>query len=670
MICLRHKQRSMFILVFAVCLASVANGQLSVKSALEKQLMDPQLSLQEVQAYAESRILPMPELTTVEEWERYASEVRQDILEKVVFRGEAKHWRSLSTNVEWLETIDGGDGYHIRKLRYELLPGMWVAALLYEPDSLDGKVPVVMNVNGHDRPDGKAADYKQLRCINQAKRGMIALNVEWLGMGQLNTPGFDHYKMNQLNLCGTSGLAPFYLAMSRGLDVLLEHENADPARVAVAGLSGGGWQTIIISALDERVTFCNPVAGYSSFRTRARLTSDLGDSEQTPCDFASITDYAQLTAMLAPRAALLTKNADDNCCFKAAHALPPLLEAAAPVYQLYEASGNLRYHINHDPGTHNFGLDNRQQLYAAFADYFYTGDSTFERTEIPSEQEVKTKEQLFVELPSDNLDFNTLALKLSQQLEHPVPESTQLGMWQEQMRAILRDVVRAHDYHTLAIEQSHESTAAGTAVWWWLRIDGDWTIPAVEITTPQVTPGKLAIIISDKGRAASTLDTTILLSAGYRVLAMDPFYFGESKIADRDFLYATLISSIGDRPLGIQASQVLSVARWAREQHDLTEIKLIADGPRTSLIALIAAALSPTDVDAVETYHSPASLREVIEQNKGMNEIPEAMCFGLLKDFDIPQLAAMVVPRPVAFHEASDRVRQQVLPVLLKLVKE
>src|SRR6185312_14088437 len=99
-----------------------------------------------------------------------------------------------------------------------------------------------MNVNGHD-PNGKAADYKQIRCINQAKRGMIALNPEWFLMGQFIHPDYAHYRLNQLDLCGTSGLAPFYLSMKRGLDVLLSQPNADPARVAVSGLSGGGWQT-------------------------------------------------------------------------------------------------------------------------------------------------------------------------------------------------------------------------------------------------------------------------------------------------------------------------------------------------------------------------------------------------------------------------------------------
>ena len=66
-------------------------------------------------------------------------------------------------------------GYRIKKLRYEALPGLWIPALLYEPEKLKGRVPVVLNVNGHDSK-GKAAPYKQIRCINLAKRGMLALN--------------------------------------------------------------------------------------------------------------------------------------------------------------------------------------------------------------------------------------------------------------------------------------------------------------------------------------------------------------------------------------------------------------------------------------------------------------------------------------------------------------
>src|SRR5581483_6063619 len=112
-------------------------------------------------------------------------------------------------------------------------------------------------------------------------------------------------------LCGAAGLAPFYLAMSRGLDVLLAHPSADLQRVSVSGLSGGGWQTIVISSLDPRLTLSNPVAGYSSFRTRLAHAKDFGDSEQTPCDLAVHADYTHLTALMAPRPTLLTYNAKD-----------------------------------------------------------------------------------------------------------------------------------------------------------------------------------------------------------------------------------------------------------------------------------------------------------------------------------------------------------------------
>src|SRR5204863_4472276 len=184
-------------------------------------------------------------------------------------------------------------------------------------------------------------------------------------------PGNEHGAMNQFDLCGTSGLSVFYLNMSRGLDVLLAHPNADPDRVAVSGLSGGGWQTIFISSLDTRVTLSNPVAGYSSFRTRVGVTADLGDSEQQPVDLGLTADYTHLTALLAPRPTLLTYNAKDNCCFEAGYALPPLVEAARPVFRLLGREAYLRTHVNHNPGTQNFEKDTRQAHYRLLCEHCF-----------------------------------------------------------------------------------------------------------------------------------------------------------------------------------------------------------------------------------------------------------------------------------------------------------
>ncbi len=600
--------------------------------------------MKEVQAFCDARIPTMPGVKSVSAWERRAEKMRRETLEKVVFRGEAKAWRDAEKKVEWLESIPGGPGYHIRKLRYEVLPGLWTAALLYEPDRLNGKVPVVMNVNGHDRKNGKAADYKQTRCINQARRGMLALNVEWLGMGQLNTEGFSHYRMNQLDLCGSSGLAPFYLAMSRGLDILLAHPNADPGRVAVAGLSGGGWQTIFISSLDTRVTLCNPVAGYSSFRTRAYHLSDLGDSEQTPNDLATVTDYAHLTAMLAPRPALLTFNAEDNCCFAANHALPPLLAAATPIYQLYEAESSLRYHVNYDPGTHNFEVDNRQALYRVFGDFFFPHDPDFDAREIPTLGEIKTAGELEVRLPDDNLDFHQLAQRLAADLPRAEMAPDDRG-WRRATLKELRRVVNPPDYEVEEAEKLDVADEGTSVTHWKLRVGEDWTVPAVEFVRGE--PKGTTVVIADGGRVAAENEIRELLDAQQRVIAVDLFYFGESRIAKRDYLFALLVAATGERPLGIQAGQLNAVAEWAGEYNRGQDVSVAAVGPRSGLIALTAAALDE-EIDALQLRRPYVSLKDVIRDNVTVQQAPEVFCFGLLETVDIPQLLALAAPCPVA----------------------
>ena len=355
---------------------------------------------------------------------------------------------------------------------------------------------------------------------------MIALNVEWLGMGQLNTEGFVHYRMNQLDLCGTGGIAPFYLAMERGLDLLLDHPHADPQRVGVAGLSGGGWQTIFISSLDKRVTLTNPVAGYSSFVTRIHNHSDLGDSEQTPCDMATVADYKHLTAMMAPRATLLTFNVADNCCFASGHALQPLVDAAEPAFRLYKQVDRLASHVNHDPGTHNFEKDNRQAFYRMLGKHFYARDSSFDADEIASDDEVKTKEELAVPLPSDNADFNSLALALVKELPRQRLPAKPTPQWTASARERLAGLVSAHDYAVHAEEVPTISSAAVHGQQLKLSVGKEWTVPAVEFTKGKATPRTTSIVVAENGRVAAVETVERLLNEGHRVLAVDPFYIG------------------------------------------------------------------------------------------------------------------------------------------------
>ncbi len=634
-----------------------------VKALLDRPIVGSALPLTEVQRYCDAAVVRMPQVKTAAEWDKEAARLREEVLQRVVFCGEAARWRDAPVRVEWLDTFPGGPGYRLKKLRYEALPGLWIPAVLYEPEKLSGKVPVVLNVNGHVGAPGKAYEAKQIRCINQAKRGMIALNVEWIGMGQLSSAGYHHVRMNQLDLCGTSGVAVHYLAMSKAIDLLLALEHADPQRVAVAGLSGGGWQTIFIAGLDPRVTLANPVAGYSSFRTRAMNFSDLGDPEQTPNDLGMLADYIHLTAMRAPRPTLLTKNLTDNCCFAAPHALPPLLAAVKPIYKLYGKPDNLRAHVNADPGDHNFGRDNREALYRAFQDFFYAGAPDFNSREIPCDKELKTAEQLHVPLPEKNHDFHTLALELMKSLPREAEWPKDQGaaqQWQKARRARLREVVRAKDFPATALRVGQEEKAGTTAVFWKLQMGTAWTVPVVELVRAKDEPGAsrpTVIALADGGRSSAAEPIDKLLASGRRVLAVDPFYLGESKIASHDWLFALLVATVGDRPLGLQASQLAAVARWSVGHHKAGPVTLMAWGPRTGTAALVAAALETEAIAAVEVENPLTSLKQLIEKNVGVNEKPELFCFGLLELADIKQIAALVAPRPVRFRNAPARAK-------------
>ena len=606
----------------------------AVEARLVQPLINTKQTVVEAQIYLASRVKPMPPIRDRAEWERYATDLRRQILDKVVFRGEAAKWRAVPVKEEWLDTIPA-DGYRLRKFRYQVLPGLWLPALLYEPLELKGRMPVVINVNGHEG-EGMAIPYIQQRCIHLARHGVLAFNYEWYQKGQMNDPGYNHARMNQLDLVGTSGLAPFFLAHQHLLDVALKHPNADPARVAVTGLSGGGWQTILLSSLDPRVKLAVPVAGYSSFVTRTQFPApDLGDSEQTPVDLGEYADYTHLTALLAPRPAMLTHNAFDNCCFRADYAVGPLLVAAQPVYKLFAKPGELRYHPNFDPG-HNYGLENRQAFYRFLGEHFFPGGN-FPDEEKPAD--LRTPEAVRMPLPEPNETFHTLAVKLSQTLPRAsdIPtDAAPLRKWQAEYRKKLRDIVRWPQYKVTRQEVVEPSA-------WRLSING-WTVPALEFAPDQ--PAGTTLVFGDEGKAKLAAEISALLDRKQRVIAIDPFYFGESRIEARDYLFALLISSLGERPLGIEAAQVAAVAKWLQPKYGKVTVE--AFGPRTSAVALVAGALETGAIGEVKVHQAMSTLKEPIQKDMEVRQAPEQFCFGLAEWFDVKQLEALAKSTPSA----------------------
>ncbi|HKB39698.1 MAG TPA: hypothetical protein VKD72_24895, partial [Gemmataceae bacterium] len=168
----------------------------------------------------------------------------------------------------------------------------------------------------------------------------------------------------------------------------------------------------------------------------------------------------------------------------------------------------------------------------------------------------------------------------------------------------------------------------------------------------------VSLVLGDEGRAAFLPQVQRLLQAEHCVVVLDPLAFGEAKFDTRGYLFALLLTTVGERPLGIQASQVSNVASWARQFARDGKVHMVAVGPRCGVIALVAEALSGSRVASL-TLHGPlGSLKEIIEQNRSIEQSPELFCFGLLEQFDVKQMAAMVAPRPLRIVGASDRAKK------------
>src|SRR5262249_45550210 len=172
--------------------------------------------------------------------------------------------------VKIVDRIDADD-YIVDKLVYQSFPGYYVAALLYLPKNLAGRIPAILSPCGHSTV-GKAEPAYQTLHLNLVKRGYAVLTYDPVGQGERSqfwdaARGRSKYNLtcgehavlgNPLYLLGTS-LARYRIWDGmRGIDYLTSLPQVDPGHIGCIGNSGGGTLTAYISALDPRVLVAVP----------------------------------------------------------------------------------------------------------------------------------------------------------------------------------------------------------------------------------------------------------------------------------------------------------------------------------------------------------------------------------------------------------------------------
>ena len=653
--CTRHEKE---FLVFLLILlgVSLAHGQSEpqeINAILKDEILSPAVAEFQIRQYLLNRVAPPPHVpSSPQEWTSEAARLRHHLLDDIAFHGWPKEWVEAGPKFEEVGVIETGAGYRIRKLRYEIVPGFESVALLYEPEHLTGKVPAILNVNGHVGPPGKAVEYKQKRCINYARHGILALNLEWFFFGELEKKGNEHWFGAHLDMVGANALGLFILEMRKGLDYLYNHPNVDRERIGMTGLSGGGWQTITLSALDERVNASNPVAGFSSLRARveAKHFGDLGDVEQSATDSLVGSDFTHLVALMAPRPTLLAYNAEDNCCFRAGLVKPLVYDAIQPFFKLYRKEEVFNWHENRDPATHNYQLDNRLADYRFFSKQF--GLPLIDNEDQVA-SEIRSYDELVVGLPEDNLTILDLAQKLGREITRPpIPsDPSAKATWSNSERAKLKDVVR---YKPVDIERlwavattkskDVQSTSYLFQMSNGLSASGVWFRSILQSSdTAPVT-----IVLNDNGREAAAEAASDRVNRGEQVLALDLMFTGTSWKDTQPYQFAQILDGFGDRPIGMEAAQLSRITRWARERAGVSNVRLEAGGIRTQVVTLVAAGLESTLFSAIVVRDGMHSLSYVLELPVRFEQAPELFCLDLYKEFDIDRLEALAAPAKVS----------------------
>ena len=470
-------------------------------------------------------------------------------------------------------------------------------------------------------------------------------------MESLDKKGNEHWFGAHLDLVGANELGLFILEMRKGLDFLYNHPNVDRNRIGVTGLSGGGWQTITLSALDERVKASNPVAGFSSLRARveAKRYGDLGDVEQSATDSLVGSDFTHLVALMAPRPILLTYNAEDDCCFRAGLVKPLVYDAIQPFFKLYGKADALEFHENRDPATHNYQLDNRLADYRFFSQHFGLPLIDNEDHVAP---EIRSYDELRVGLPEDNLTILGLAQKLGRAIARPpVPSDLSAKTaWSIAERTKLKEVVR---YKPVNIERlwsvaTTKSKDVQTTSYLFqmsngLSASGVWLRSILQSSDS----APVTLVLDDNGREAAAEVVSDRVNRGEQVLALDLMFTGSSWKDTQPYQFAQLLHGLGDRPMGMEAAQLTTIARWARERAGVSSVRLEPGGIRTQVIGLVAAALDPTLFSALVVRNGMHSLSYVLELPVRFEQAPELFCLDFYKDFDIDRLEALAAPTKV-----------------------
>jgi len=571
-----------------------------------------------------------------DEWNRYREWIRQHVL---VSSGLWPTPPKCNLDAVRLDA-KAFDGFKREKIYFWSFPGVIVTGALYTPTNATGRLPAVLCPHGHwDK--GRLHESPQARFINLAKQGYVVLAIDMVGYND-NGPLPHDFAGDKLWGLSLGGLQLWNCI--RSVDLLASMENVDPKRIGVTGASGGGTQTFMLCAVDDRPAVAAPVCMISAHFQGGCLC------ENAPLMRVQMNNM-EIGAAMAPRPLVLVSATGDWTKDTPTVEYP----AIRKVYELLGATDRIaerQFNLGH-----NYDKPSREVVYSWFARWLKDAPP-----------DTKVAEQPYM-LDTDLRIFGQGRERPKEAKSPAVVVQDWQAMVRKQMEELqpgdaatlkrFRETLQSSLWHTLCmepttqgqlvVERAGAQTGDGTEiVEWRLGLKNRCVWLRAKSWEPQPVPSgaRGVLLVHPKGIAgieASMIKS--LVTKGCILMAVDTLQMGKRRPTDDKFYYTYNRSN-----LAIRVQEIAMGLAALPERQEVARVDVVGLD-QAGLWALFARAISdaPKRGSAIfDACQFDTSTEDAWNRN-------EMFSPGILRTGGTDTAGALIAPHPLTIHNAGTK---------------
>jgi cephalosporin-C deacetylase-like acetyl esterase len=591
----------------------------------------------------EQREQHIKNLVTKADWANYQNELKSK------FDASIAKFQKTPLNVKVTGKLER-ENFTVEKIIFESHPGFYVTAAMFIPKNLPKPVPAVIYCSGHTEL-GFRSDVYQRVMINLAEKGFVVFAFDPIGQGErmqyfdpqtgkskVGGSTTEHsYTGVQTLLTGTSLSDYFIWDGVRAIDYLETRKEVDAKRIGITGRSGGGTQSALIAAYDERIYAAAPECYITSFK---RLLQSIGpqDAEQNPYHFIkNRMDHADFLHIRAPKPALIITTTHDFFSQQGAR------ETFAEVQKSYAAFGSAEnIQFTEDFGKHESTKNNRESLYAFFQKHLQIpGDNTDNEINpfTVEELQVTPTGQIGTSLKGETV----FSLNQKYFREEKVPQNELKAKITEIAGIDFNRKLAAAVFTGKMVSENFEVKK------YFLENDKkDYALPVYVISKPNSKTTKNLVWLPEEGKE-KILDSPLLaefLNAGYTIISADlpgvgelndPTFSGDGFVQKVPFNYTFGANLVGKSIPGIQAEAIDLLVQFIQKEFPGTETDAFSEGIMSSPLLHFS---------ALKSSFRKIVLLNPLESNQSL----------IQTEYYAPKLAYGVVPGSLPFYDFKDLV--------------